>query len=173
MVPAMHMTMTVLQLRIRVMIAAAAPAGMAAAGWGDMSPLRAAALAMGVLGASGASGAFNHYYERDLDRHMKRTRARPFASGTLQPGAVWPLAFLGLLVASLLLSWAAAGSVATAFVFLGAFTYGVVNTVWLRRRGVWSIGSGGLWGSFAVLAGAYAVSPNPAPEPLILAVVLV
>ncbi len=172
MVAAMHMTMTVLKLRIGVMIAATALAGMAAAGWGDMSPWRAVALAIGVLGASGASGAFNHYYERDLDRHMKRTRARPFASGTLKPGAGWPLAFLGLLAASLLLSWAAAGGVATAFVFLGAFTYGIVYTVWLKRRSVWNIVIGGLSGSFAVLAGAYAVTPHPAPEPLILAVVL-
>jgi len=168
----MHMTMTVLKLRIGVMIAATALAGMAAAGWGDLSPWQAALLCLGVLGASGASGAFNHYYERDLDRRMRRTRERPFASGALRPGPTWPLAFLALLGVSLLLSWLAAGAIATAFVFLGAFTYGVVYTVWLKRRSVWNIVIGGLSGSFAVLAGAYAVTPDPSPEPMILAVVL-
>ncbi|MCC7281575.1 MAG: protoheme IX farnesyltransferase [Acetobacteraceae bacterium] len=166
------MTVTVLKLRIGVMIAATALAGMAASGWGAMSPWRAAALAIGVLGASGASGAFNHYYERDLDRRMRRTRARPFATGTLRPGFGWPALFLGLLAASLLLAWAAAGGLATLFVFLGAFTYGIVYTVWLKRRSRWNIVIGGLSGSFAVLAGAYAATPDPSPEPLILAVVL-
>jgi protoheme IX farnesyltransferase len=57
-------------------------------------------------------------------------------------------------------------------VFLGAFTYGVVYTVWLKRRTWWNIVIGGLAGSFAVLAGAAAVSPAPGPEALWLAVVL-
>jgi protoheme IX farnesyltransferase len=57
-------------------------------------------------------------------------------------------------------------------VFLGAFTYGVVYTVWLKRRTWWNIVVGGLAGSFAVLAGAAAVSPVPGPEALALAVVL-
>ena len=38
------------------------------------------------------------------------------------------------------------------YVFLGAFTYGVVYTVWLKRRTWWNIVVGGLAGSFAVLA---------------------
>ncbi len=57
-------------------------------------------------------------------------------------------------------------------VFLGAFVYGVVYTVWLKRRSWTNIVVGGLAGSFAVLAGAAAVDPNLAPAPLILAVVL-
>jgi protoheme IX farnesyltransferase len=61
---------------------------------------------------------------------------------------------------------------AATHVFLGAFTYGVVYTVWLKRRTWWNIVVGGLAGSFAVLAGAAAVSPAPGPEALWLAVVL-
>jgi heme o synthase len=57
-------------------------------------------------------------------------------------------------------------------VFLGAFVYGVVYTVWLKRRSWTNIVIGGLAGSFAVLAGAAAVDPGLAPTPLILAVVL-
>ena len=54
-----------------------------------------------MLGASGAAGAFNHYYERDLDRLMRRTRARPFASGAFKPSPWWLVGFLALLAASL------------------------------------------------------------------------
>ena len=48
------------------------------------------------------------------------------------------------------------------YTFLGAFTYGVVYTVWLKRRTWWNIVIGGLAGSFAVLAGAAAVAPGHA-----------
>jgi heme o synthase len=122
--------------------------------------------------ASGAAGAFNHYYERDLDREMRRTRSRPFASGAFQPSLWWPISFLALLVASLALAAAANGLVSSLLVFLGSFTYGVVYTVWLKRRSAWNIVIGGLAGSFAVLAGAAAVDPTPQVVPVLLALVL-
>jgi protoheme IX farnesyltransferase len=50
--------------------------------------------------------------------------------------------------------------------------YGVVYTIWLKRRTALNIVIGGLAGSFAVLAGAAAVNPDLAPAPLILALVL-
>jgi protoheme IX farnesyltransferase len=62
--------------------------------------------------------------------------------------------------------------VAALYVFLGAFTYGIVYTVWLKRRTVWNIVVGGLAGSFAVLAGSAAVDPAPQAVPVILAIVL-
>ena len=64
----------------------------------------------------------------------------------------WPLAFFALLAFSLGLASLCGGHVAAAYVFLGAFTYGIVYTVWLKRRSTWNIVVGGLAGSFAVLA---------------------
>lgn len=171
MLAAARMTVTLLKLPIGIAIALSALAGMVAAE-GAFSPLRALIFALAVLGASGAAGAFNHYFERDEDRRMRRTRHRPFASGALRPGAVWPVTFAGLLAASLLLAYAVGGSLAAAFVFLGAFTYGVVYTVWLKRRSVWNIVVGGAAGSFAILAGAAAVVPELKATPVILAVVM-
>ena len=77
-----------------------------------------------------------------------------------------------MIAASVLATSLAANPLAALYVFLGAFTYGVVYTVWLKRRTWWNIVVGGLAGSFAVLAGAAAVSPAPGPEALALAVVL-
>jgi protoheme IX farnesyltransferase len=82
------------------------------------------------------------------------------------------VAFLVLLAISLGLASLCVGNVAAAYVFLGAFTYGVVYTVWLKRRSAWNIVVGGLAGSFAVLAGAAAVDPMPQVVPTVLAVVL-
>ena len=168
---AARVTTTLLKLPIGFAIALSALAGMVAAE-GAFSPIRALVFALAVLGASGAAGAFNHYYERVDDRRMRRTRGRPFARGLLKPGAVWPLSFLGLLSASLFMAAAVGGSLAAFFVFLGAFTYGIVYTVWLKRRSVWNIVIGGAAGSFAILAGAAAVDPALQPVPVILAVVM-
>jgi protoheme IX farnesyltransferase len=165
-------TVSLLKLRIGIAIAASALAGMAAARGPALTWWQAAGFALAVLGGSGAAGAFNHYYERDLDVHMTRTRARPFASGALQPGWRWPVSFAVLLAASLALAAATGGAIAAIHVFLGAFTYGVVYTVWLKRRTAWNIVVGGLAGSFAVLAGAAAVDASPQLMPVILAVVL-
>jgi protoheme IX farnesyltransferase len=172
MLAAIRMTISLLKLRIGIAIAASALAGMAAAS-GPMPPWwNAAGLALAVLGASGAAGAFNHYYERDTDRLMRRTRSRPFATGAFRPSVWWLVSFLALLVASLLLAAASGGALAASFVFLGAFTYGILYTVWLKRRSVWNIVVGGLAGSFAVLAGAAAVDPAPQVTPIVLAVVM-
>jgi protoheme IX farnesyltransferase len=169
---AVRMTISLLKLRIGVAVAASALAGMAAASGPALAWWQSVGLALAVLGASGAAGAFNHYYERDLDQLMRRTRSRPFASGAFRASPWWLVGFLALLVASLALATMAGGTLAAVFVFFGAFTYGVVYTVWLKRRSAWNIVIGGLAGSFAVLAGAAAVDPAPQVVPTVLAIVL-
>jgi protoheme IX farnesyltransferase len=172
MLAAIRMTASLLKLRIGTAVAASALAGLAAASGPALGPWRTLGLVLAVLGASGAAGAFNHYYERDLDKRMRRTRERPFATGAFAASPWWLLGFLALLLASLALAVAAGGTISALFVFLGAFTYGIVYTVWLKRRTAWNIVIGGLAGSFAVLAGAAAVDPHPQFLPVILALVL-
>ena len=169
---AIGMTVSLLKLRIGIAIAASALAGVAVANGPEPKWWQIAGLALAILGASGAAGAFNHYYERDLDRLMRRTRARPFASGAFRESPWWFVGFLALLAASLMLAAVTGGTLAAGYVFLGAFTYGIVYTVWLKRRSAWNIVVGGLAGSFAVLAGAAAVDPTPQAVPVVLAVVL-
>ena len=73
-----------------------------------------------------------------------------------------------MLGATVAAAWAV-NPAAALYTFLGAFFYGVVYTVWLKRRTPMNIVIGGLAGSFAVLAGAAAVSPEAAMGPLPLA----
>jgi len=160
------------KLRIGVAIAFAAAAGLAGERGSAPSLARAAVLVLAVLVASAAAGAFNQYVERDLDARMARTRGRPFVTGALRHGPFWLWLIGAMTGASVLAAAVAANVPAAIYVFLGAFTYGVVYTVWLKRRTWWNIVVGGLAGSFAVLAGAAAVSPVPGPEALALAVVL-
>src|SRR5260221_715493 len=100
MLAAIRMTCSVLKLRIGVAIAASALAGMAAAKGPAISVAQASALALAVLEASGAEGAFNHYYERDLDREVRRTQSLRIASGAFQPSLWWPPSLFASLVPS-------------------------------------------------------------------------
>jgi protoheme IX farnesyltransferase len=175
MLTALNMTVSILKLRIGAFIALAALVGVMTGG-GELGKLEALVFALAVLGASGAAGGFNQYYERESDRNMARTRNRPFASGLLKAGPIWPVTLLALLLGALLMAWSVGGTLATILVFLGALTYGVIYTVWLKTRTVWNVVIGGAAGSFAVLAGAAAAAPQfgpvIGPVPAILAAVL-
>jgi protoheme IX farnesyltransferase len=161
------------KLRIGIVIGITALAGVAVTPGAAPAVWRVAVLVLAVIGAAAAAGGFNQYVERDLDRLMDRTRRRPFVTGEL----VADRRFLWQLGTLLVISVAAAAwvtnALAAAYVFLGAFFYGVVYTVWLKRRTWWNIVVGGAAGSFAVLAGAAAVTPEaPAAVPALLAAVL-
>ena len=159
------------KLRIGFAIMLTALAGAAIApGAVQVWPLALVALA--VLLASSSAGAFNQLAERDLDRRMLRTRSRPFASGRFRASPAW-LAFIVLLTLVPVIGVAVyANPLAAALVFLGAFFYGVVYTLWLKRTTVWNIVIGGLSGSFAVLAGAATVTPELGLQAILLALVL-
>jgi protoheme IX farnesyltransferase len=164
--------LNVFKLRIALAIMLCALAGIAVTPGAPLDAVQVTTLAVAVLLSSASAGAFNQYIERDLDARMQRTRRRPFVTGRFRPGPLWPLAIGLLLAASVLATALATNWIAAVHVFLGAFVYGVVYTVWLKRRSWTNIVVGGLAGSFAVLAGAAAVDPDLAPAPLILAVVL-
>jgi len=159
------------KLRIGAVISFTALAGVAVTP-GALAGWKIALLGLVVLVSSASAGAFNQYVERDIDARMQRTRRRPFVTGTLRHGRFW----LGVIFAMLAISVGAAAAglnyLSALYVFLGAFVYAVVYTVWLKRRTWLNIVVGGLAGSFAVLAGAAAVSPTLDPRALILATVL-
>ena len=168
----MRAILNLFKLRIGVAIALAAAAGLTVQGGKSPGTAASAILVLAVLVASAAAGAFNQYVEVDLDRRMSRTQGRPFVTGVLQHRPAWLWAIGAMLLASVVSTSLATNGVAALYVFLGAFTYGVVYTVWLKRRTWWNIVVGGLAGSFAVLAGAAAVSPELGPDAIALALVL-
>ena len=160
------------KLRIGFVIMITAVAGFAVTPEAGPGGVRLAVLALAVLIASASAGAFNQYVEYDTDRLMLRTRGRAFATGELRHTPAW-LALIGILLAgSVAAAWYATNALASLYVFLGAFFYAVVYTVWLKRRTWLNIVVGGLAGSFAVLAGAAAANPQLGAVPLLLAFVL-
>jgi len=166
------MLYSVFKLRIGFAIMLCALAGIAVTPGNALGVGQVVVLALAVLMSSASAGAFNQYVERDLDARMRRTRNRPFVTGRFRANAYWLAGILLLLLLAVVAATLATNAVAALYTFLGAFTYGVVYTVWLKRRTWTNIVWGGLAGSFAVLAGAAAVDPAPAMAPVILAVVL-
>ena len=164
----MKLILDLFKLRIGFAIALTALAGTMVAP-GEAGVGKAVAIVLAVLVASAAAGAFNQYVEADLDRRMARTRGRAFATGRLTRHGGW-LALIGALVfgATIAAAWLV-NPLAALYTFAGAFFYGVVYTVWLKRRTAMNIVIGGLAGSFAVLAGAAAAGPEAAVAPLPLA----
>jgi len=160
------------KLRIGFMIMVTALVGLAVTPGPAPGGFKMLVLALAVLVASASAGAFNQYYERDGDRLMARTRGRPFVTGALPYSPWWLLLIAALLVVPVSAAAWLINPVSAACVFLGAFFYGVVYTVWLKRRSSVNIVIGGLAGSFAVLAGATAADASISAQPLLLAVVL-
>lgn len=147
------------KLRIGVFIMTTALVGFAVTPGPGLSLAQVIVLALSVLLASASAGAFNQYAEADTDRLMARTRNRPFATGSLPRTPAWLLLMTAMLVVAVGAAAWVLNAVAALYIFLGAFFYGVVYTLWLKRRSWLNIVVGGLSGSFAVLAGAAAVDP--------------
>jgi protoheme IX farnesyltransferase len=161
------------KLRIGLVIGFTALAGLAVTPGTAPSAWRVALLALAVVVSSAAAGAFNQYVERDLDARMARTRRRPFVTGHLAHSPKWLVIIALMCGGSVAVAALATNPLAALYTFLGAFVYGVVYTVWLKRRTWLNIVVGGLAGSFAVLAGAAAVTPGALDwTPVWLAIVL-
>ena len=162
----------IFKLRIGVMIMVTGLVGALVAPTASLGVGQWLVLAMSVLMASASAGAFNQYYEFESDARMGRTRNRAFVTGALRRRPLWLAVMAAMLAGAVAAAWQVLNPLAAIFVFLGAFFYGVVYTVWLKRRTWLNIVVGGLAGSFAVLAGAAAVDTQIGALPGLLAVTL-
>ena len=160
------------KVRLGFLIMACTLAGIAVSPASSLSSLDIFLVSLAVLLCSSTAGAFNQLYERDLDSIMSRTKNRPFVTRELEPKTIWNYWLLILSLAALFLTFQVANFEAALFLFAGTFTYGIVYTVWLKRKTWMNIVIGGLAGSFAVLVGSAAAGASFATAPLILSVVL-
>ncbi|WP_043743357.1 heme o synthase [Paramagnetospirillum magneticum] len=159
-----------LKPRIALMIALTAITGYGAVAT-KVDPVALLLLTLAMILGSAASAVFNHVWDRDIDRLMRRTSRRPMATGAGTPALGFALAVV-LMVAGMALANAAFNWVVALHLFLGGFVYVAIYTVWLKRRHWTNIIIGGAAGSFAVLAGAAAVDQTQWLLPMVLALVL-
>lgn len=124
---------------------------------GNLHPvLQLITIACIALG-SGAGGAINMWFDRDIDAVMARTASRPVAAGRITPEDALAfglfLAVLAVMVMGLAVGWLAAGVLA-----LAIFYYAVIYTMWLKRVTPQNIVIGGAAGAFPPVIGWAAVT---------------
>lgn len=159
------------KLRICALITFSAVVGLVSAPI-EISAFKIVVLIVATMLAAAGASAFNHYFDTDIDSMMERTRARPAASGVIADTRIVLLVAALLSLASVLLSLKLLNYMVALHLFLGAFVYAIVYTVWLKRRSSSNIIIGGLAGSFAVLAGGASASPELCMTPVLLAVTM-
>ncbi len=129
--------------------------------------LAVACIALG----SGAGGAMNMWYDRDIDAVMTRTKKRPVPSGIIQPDDALAfglfLAALSVMLMGLALNWVAASLLAFAIFF-----YVVIYTMCLKRRTPQNIVIGGAAGAFPPMIGWAAVTGDVSLQPFLLFMII-
>jgi protoheme IX farnesyltransferase len=149
-----------LKPRVMSLVVFTAVTGLVCAGTA-MNPILAAVAVLCIAVGAGASGAFNMWYDADIDGVMRRTRGRPVPAGRVQGADALTLAVVLSLFSVMLLgmatNWLAAGLLAFTIFF-----YAVVYTMWLKRWTAQNIVIGGLAGALPPAIG-WAAASGTAP----------
>jgi heme o synthase len=122
--------------------------------------------------ASGGAAMLNHYFDRDLDARMRRTRHRPLPEGRIADGSTVLAGGSGLLAAGIVGASVLINPLCGVAVLAGGATYVGVYTLWLKRRSSWNIVIGGFAGSAPALAGSAAAVGHITPGAWALALLL-
>jgi len=134
---------------------------------GSLHPVLAAVAVLCIAVGSGAAGAINMWYDRDIDAVMQRTRARPVPTGRVAPGDALGFGVMlsgaAVVVMGIAVNWVAAGLLLAAILF-----YVFVYTMWLKRRTPQNIVIGGAAGAFPPMIGWAAVTGDVGLESAIL-----
>ncbi|MBF0565236.1 MAG: protoheme IX farnesyltransferase [Nitrospirae bacterium] len=109
----------------------------------------------GLLGlwlASAGSSVFNNYYDRDIDRLMLRTSARPMPAGRISPGSALVFgAVLSCLSFAVLATFV--NMLSAVLSVLSIFLYAYVYTVLLKRHTPYATEVGGIAGAMPPVIG--------------------
>jgi len=127
------------------------------AGGAPAEPRVLVGAALGIALSAASAAAFNHYYDRDIDALMVRTRLRPLPAGLLPPAAAAALG-LGLAWGAWVVLTVLCHPLAAVLALASIFYYAVVYTVWLKRRTPLNIVIGGGAGATAPLIAWAAVT---------------
>jgi protoheme IX farnesyltransferase len=116
-----------------------------------------AATIVGGAAASGGASALNHYFDRDIDELMRRTRRRPLPAHRVPDEWAIGLGIVLNIIAFAVLALFA-NILAAALAIAGTLFYIIVYTLWLKRSTVQNIVIGGAAGAIPPLVGWAAVT---------------
>ena len=142
---------------------------LAAQGW--PAPMLFWGTVAGITLSAASAASFNHYFDRDIDALMVRTRTRPLPSGALPPSSAVVLGFVLAALATIVL--VATSNVLAAIIALVSIAYyALFYTVWLKRRTPLNIVIGGGAGASAPLIAWAAVTGRVELPAILLASII-
>lgn len=138
---------------------------------GSINPLIAIIATLCIALGSGAAGAINMWYERDIDALMKRTKMRPLPASRMCPETAFEFAVMVAVLSVILM--AVATNLMAAFILLIAILFYVfIYTIWLKRRTAQNIVIGGAAGAFPPMIGWAAVTGDITIESILLFLII-
>ena len=138
-----------------LLLTAVGGAFLAAQGVPPVLPL--VATVVGGALASGGASSLNHYFDRDIDERMRRTRRRPLAAHRI-PNALAIAVGITFNVAAFAVLAVWANLLAAVLALSGTLFYVLVYTLWLKRTTAQNIVIGGAAGAVPPLVGFAAVA---------------
>lgn len=138
---------------------------------GHIHPFVAIIATLCIALGSGAAGAINMWYERDVDALMNRTKERPIPAKRIYPQTALEfsiiVAVFSVILMAVAVNWMAAFILLVAILF-----YVFIYTIWLKRRTPQNIVIGGAAGAFPPMIGWAAVTGNVSIESLLLFLII-
>ena len=120
---------------------------------------------------SGASGAINMWFDRDIDKIMNRTKKRPIPDGRINSDEALGFGIV-MAVASVVLLTITANVMAGGLLLAAILFYVFIYTIWLKRRTPQNIVIGGAAGAFPPMIGWAAVTGDVTLFPVILFMII-
>ncbi len=134
---------------------------------GHVHPFIAIIATLLIALGSGAAGAINMWYERDIDAGMRRTQNRPIPAGRVHPDSALEFAVV-CAISSVFLMALVVNYLSAALLLFAILFYVFVYTIWLKQSTPLNIVIGGAAGAMPPVIGWAAVTNSLALEPLIL-----
>ncbi|WP_254763946.1 heme o synthase [Natrinema marinum] len=166
-----YLTLTKPRLMWLLCLVAVAGMGLATLTGAALEPVTVVATLSGGVLAIGASGTFNHVYERDRDRRMNRTSDRPLVHDLVP--ARNALAFgVGLTLASMAVLVVWVNPLSAALTLVAIAYYAALYTIVLKPNTAWNTVLGGGAGALPAVIGWAAVTDGIGLPAIALAAVI-
>lgn len=134
---------------------------------GALHPFIACVAILCIALGSGAAGAINMWYDRDIDVVMKRTRNRPLPTGRVTPENALQFGVV-LSCCSVFIMMVAVNLMAAVLLASAILFYVFIYTMWLKRSTPQNIVIGGAAGAFPPMIGWAAVTGGISAESFLL-----
>ena len=165
-----HTWITLLKPRVLVLVVFTGICGILLAP-GHLNPFLSFISILCISIASGACGALNMWFDRDIDAIMQRTSLRPLPAGKLLPNEVLTFGVI-LAAGSVMIMGLALNVCAACILALSICFYLIVYTSWLKRRTPQNIVIGGAAGAFPPLIGWASVTGSLDLMPLLMFLII-